>query len=437
MRMVHALGWYFPESLGGTEVYVSALARRLADAGHEVLVAAPDPDGSDERRYRHEGVEVYRYPVGRVASRAQAQGAEALPGAERLRAHLDRLRPELVHFHTLAPGLGMHEMRAARRAGTRIFFTSHESRLGHLCQRGTLMRWGEAPCDGLAARAKCAACVLDQRGLPRPLAWAAALLPSPAARAARRLPGRLATALSMSELIAENLRMQAELCALAERLVLLTRAALEIVAANGAPRDKLVLNRVGIGHPPTPAAERAGGRRPLRLGYVGRFDPVKGVEVLAQAIALLPRDLPIEVELRGPEGGAMERAVRSRVRELLAGDPRVTLGGPVPADEIPTILAGYDILCCPSICLEGGPLVALEAHAAGTPVVGSRIGGLAELITNANGCLVPPGDAAALAAAIRAIAADPTATVARWRRALTPPRTMDDVARDTLAMYQA
>src|SRR5438552_18956040 len=45
VKIVHALGWYYPESLGGTEVYVAALCRRLRAAGHAVAVVAPDTTG--------------------------------------------------------------------------------------------------------------------------------------------------------------------------------------------------------------------------------------------------------------------------------------------------------------------------------------------------------------------------------------------------------
>ena len=63
MRVVQALGWYFPESIGGTEVYVAGLSRRLCAAGADVAIVAPDPAAAQERFYEHEGVPVYRYPV--------------------------------------------------------------------------------------------------------------------------------------------------------------------------------------------------------------------------------------------------------------------------------------------------------------------------------------------------------------------------------------
>ena len=83
MKIVNALGWYFPDSLGGTEIYVAALCRRLRAAGHDVAVVAPDPSG--ERTYAHEGVTVFRYPIPLNPTRDEAQGLSPARGTERLR----------------------------------------------------------------------------------------------------------------------------------------------------------------------------------------------------------------------------------------------------------------------------------------------------------------------------------------------------------------
>src|SRR5262249_27534917 len=55
MKVVQAVGWFYPDTLGGTEVYVAGLCRRLRRAGHEPIVAAPDASCADERTYAHEG----------------------------------------------------------------------------------------------------------------------------------------------------------------------------------------------------------------------------------------------------------------------------------------------------------------------------------------------------------------------------------------------
>lgn len=439
MKIVQALGWYHPESLGGTEVYVAGLCARLRAAGQDVLVAAPDAGGTSERVYEHDGVLVYRYPVPAQPTREEAQGIVPTRGADRFHAWLARQRPDVVHVHTFVTGLGLHEIRAARAAGARVIVTTHSASLGWICQRGTMMRRGRALCDGVAVPAKCAECALEARGLAAPLAGGLSRIPVAPSRLLGRIPGRVGTVLGMPHLIVRNLAMQREMLETVDRFVLLTRWALEAAVANGAPREKLALNRLGLSQskPETkPGPDKQPTRTPITVGYLGRFDPIKGVFDLARASASLSAEVPIRVEFRGPAVGHAERAVRADIERIAAGDPRIGIAGAVPPAEAPNVLAGYDILCCPSLTLEGGPTVAIEAHAVGTPVVGTRIGGLAELVRDGvNGRLIAPGDWRGLAACLREAALDPGGTIDRWRRALPPARTMDDIAQDYLALY--
>lgn len=438
LRIVQAAGWYYPESLGGTEVYVAGLARRLQDAGHEVRVAAPDPGGV-LREYVHGGIPVFRYPIPAAPTRAEAQSEVPARGAERFHAWLAGQRPDVVHFHTFVTGLGPFEIAAARAAGARTIATTHSSSLGWICQRGTLMLWGTEPCDGLCRPARCAACDLQGRGLPRALARAVGALPPRAGRRLGGLPGPAGTALGMSDLIARNRARQRQVLADLDRFVVLTGWALEAVAANGFPREKLALNRLGHTHGEVrrkPGPDERPTTPPVTVGYLGRFDPIKGVYDLVAAVAGLPAGVPLRLELRGPVRTAAERAVVAELEGLAAGDPRISFAPAVPPGAVLEVLAGYDVLACPSLCHEGGPTVAVEAHAVGTPVVGSRLGGLAELVTDGvNGRLVAPGDRAALAAALREVAEDPAGTLDRWRRGLPAARTMDQVAADYLALY--
>jgi glycosyltransferase involved in cell wall biosynthesis len=441
MKIVQAVGWYFPDSLGGTEVYVAGLCRRLRDAGQDVLVAAPDSAHAEERTYEHDGIPVYRYPIPLAPTRDEVQGTARVRGAERFRRWLAVERPDVVHAHTFVTGLGLDELKAAKSVGARVVVTTHSASLGWTCQRGTMMRWGERLCDGLCRPAKCAACALQARGISKPLASALAAIPPGIARGARRLPGALGTALSMPDLIRRNQAMQREMMSTVDRFVLLTDWALGAAAANGAPRDKLALNRLGLSQgkvaaKPGPDEQPTG--RPITIGYLGRFDPIKGVHDLARAAASLPPDVRVLVEFRGPVRTEADRAVLRALRPLAAKDSRITFADAVPEADALGILAGYDVLCCPSLCLEGGPTVAIEAHAVGTPVIGTRIGGLAELVTDGlNGRLVAPGDWRALAGVLAALAADPSGTIDGWRRRLPPARTMDQIAADYLAVYAA
>lgn len=148
--------------------------------------------------------------------------------------------------------------------------------------------------------------------------------------------------------------------------------------------------------------ERRGGRP--RVVFVGRLVPVKGVDLLLDAVAQLPVPTELVVAGDGPERSALQRRAR---RLGIAADFRGALE-PGARDRL---LASADVVALPSRPVEGGrvegaPLVAREALAVGAPVVAAASGGLAELPADA-AVLVPPEDAAALAAALTRLLADP------------------------------
>jgi len=437
MRIVQAVGWYYPETLGGTEVYVQELGRRLVAAGHEVAIAAPDAVSPCERVYEHDGLPVFRYPIPRRATRSEAQGLTGVRGAERFHAWLAGYRPDLVHFHTFVTGLGLDEVRAANALGARVVVTTHAGSLGFLCQRGTMMRGGRRACDGLAAPAKCASCALEGAGLPRWAASGAGRVPPALGSMFRRTPGRLSTALAMSDLIERNLARQRDLFELADAFVVLTDWAARALIANGAPPSGVVVNRLGVGGSITrkPGPDVRPSKRPVRIGYLGRYDVIKGVMDLGRALAALPASVPVRAEFRGPLRSRSERDVAGRLRRLLGNDPRFFVGDEVPREHVGQMLSAFDVVCCPAICLEGGPTVALESRAVGTPVIGTRIGGLAEIVrAGVDGDLVEPGDWRAMSALVQRIASRPE-EIDDWRRRIDAPRTMDAVAEEYLETY--
>ena len=100
LKIVHVCGWYFPDSLGGTEAYVEAVTDRLRAAGHEVLIAAPEPGATAPRGYDHRHIPIFRYPIAAAPTRAEAQHVVPVPGAQYLHAWLSEIRADVVHFHT-------------------------------------------------------------------------------------------------------------------------------------------------------------------------------------------------------------------------------------------------------------------------------------------------------------------------------------------------
>jgi glycosyltransferase involved in cell wall biosynthesis len=175
----------------------------------------------------------------------------------------------------------------------------------------------------------------------------------------------------------------------------------------GFPADKLKVIRYGIELTDN-ATERAPAE-PYVL-FVGRFVEKKGITHLLDAMRLLRaqgRTLPLVLIGDGP----LAAASRAAAAEL--GDIRFL--GWQDQTAVRGWMRGALALCVPSVTAragdaEGLPNVVLEAMAAATPVIGTRSAGIAEAIEDRiTGLLVPPGDPAALAAALARLLDDPAA----------------------------
>ena len=142
---------------------------------------------------------------------------------------------------------------------------------------------------------------------------------------------------------------------------------------------------------------------------VGRLAAQKGFGVLLEAAAAW-RDLDPMPLVAIAGDGPLAGELRARAVEL--GAAVVFLGH---RDDISARLAAAAVFVLPSLW-EGQPLVLQEALRAGTPIVATGVGGVPGLTGEDAALLVPPGDARALAAAIRSVLTD-AALAARLRAA--------------------
>ena len=148
------------------------------------------------------------------------------------------------------------------------------------------------------------------------------------------------------------------------------------------------------------------GERPYVL-FVGAAEPRKNLDALRSAMAMLAGSHEHVLALRvGPAPGADSRSLLAAAVAELPGVPgRVVALPPLGEADLAAVVAGADVLCLPSL-VEGFGFPALEAMAAGTPVVVAARGSLPELVGDA-GVLVEP-DADAIAAGLRAVLDDPS-----------------------------
>jgi glycosyltransferase involved in cell wall biosynthesis len=383
VRILVVLHDYLPRHTGGSEIHAHQTARELARRGHAVTalfterdLAAPEGDlrvGSLEGVATREVVHQREYQD--VRETFEEQRSLAL-----FRGELERLRPEVVHFHHLALW-GSRCISAARASGARVVVTLHDFHL--LCDVSTLLRPdGELCADG--PRGDCSACMRRHPLLGE--RWGGGA-PEEAWRAAAR---------------ARHERHRADL-AQADVVISPSRFLAGVFEGAGfRPPGSIQVLKAGYPGPVRPPRRRDPSRS-LRVGYVGGIYFSKGVHVLVEAFARLG-DAAVELEIHGhldwfPDYvGGLRRA---------AAGARVSFAGPFEPARIDEVLAGLDLLVVPSVWYENMPITIHEAHRHGLPVVVTALGGMAEAVEHGvTGLTFPRGDSVALAKAIRLLAHD-------------------------------
>jgi glycosyltransferase involved in cell wall biosynthesis len=181
-----------------------------------------------------------------------------------------------------------------------------------------------------------------------------------------------------------------------------------------------------------PAAKAQGTGSPVALLAVGAVSPRKGFRVLVEALARLT-----DLDWRLTLAGALDRdpgeaeALRAAIRA--AGlEERIRLAGSVAKLELDALYDAADLLVSPSL-FEGYGMALTEALARGLPLVASTGGAAADTVPDGAALKVPPGDAGALAAALRRVMEDPALRAALAERAHAAgqalPRWSDAAAR--------
>jgi glycosyltransferase involved in cell wall biosynthesis len=179
-----------------------------------------------------------------------------------------------------------------------------------------------------------------------------------------------------------------------DKFIALTEFARGLFAAEaGIPREKIAVKPNAA---PDPGLGDGCGGYAL---YVGRFSREKGIEIVLEAAT---QELGLGIALKVAGSGPMRAKV-----EAAQSAGRLEYVGWQDSEGVRRLMLEARVLLIPSLCYEGLPMVVPEAFGAGLPIIASRIGALATLVEEGvNGLLVEPGDAGALAGAVRRIASD-------------------------------
>jgi glycosyltransferase involved in cell wall biosynthesis len=368
---------------GGQNVHVRALAEHLAALGHRVTVhTRRDDPARPERVAMAPGVTVHHVEAGPATALPKDELFELMPElATGLRAAWAADPPDIVHAHFWMSGFAA--VVAARTVGVPVVQTFHAL--------GTVKRRHQGDAD---------------TSPPQRLDVERWLL--------RRVAAVVATCRDEVE---ELLALDAD----AERLH---------VVPCGVDADHFT--------PDGPATPRAPGLR--RIVSVGRLVPRKGVDDVVRALVAVPATELLVVG--GPPAAQLDadpevRRLRAIAARAGVGD-RVRFLGALGRDEVPALLRSADLAVCVP-WYEPFGIVPLEAQACGTPVVGSRVGGLLDSVDDGRtGVLVPPRDPRLLGAAVVGLLDRPGRRAAMGRHGVEHVRrrfTWPKVAADTLGAY--
>ncbi len=440
MKVLHVPYCYYPDPVGGTEVYVASLARVQQARGYEVAIAAP---AGQNRTYFHDGLPVHRFGIAGKLDLRQLYGEGDPTAAENFQEVLERFRPDVVHLHAFTSAVSTPLAQSARLRKIPVVFTYHTPTV--TCCRGTMLRWGTRVCDGEMRVKRCARCMLHGKGLPKPASWLLGTLPEGVGSFAGTtgLEGPLWTALRGTELVGiRHAAARRFLGDESDHIFAVCEWVRSALVANGVPPGKITLSRQGSpyaasDHGSNPGATPIEPSSPVRFAFLGRVDPIKGLKVLIEALAMISgAELRLDVftVVQGDKAKGRRRILVDRARS----DGRIQFMPALDATAVVEHLRGYDALLVPSQGLETGPLVIYEAFAAGIPVIGSALGGIAELVGNGeNGLLIaPPGSAAAWAEGIKRIVREP-GLLRQLKAAPKPVRTAEDAADDAAGVYSA
>lgn len=351
MRIAHVVRRYARSEWGGTETVVAHTVEEQSRLGHEVRVFCTSALGGDGYPY------FYPYWPMPAADRLALDKKGGSPYAPRLLKAVAEFRPDVVHIHC-GGRLAAAAVKLAERLGVPSVISLHGG--------------------------------------------AAAVPPQELANMLKPLKGKF----PYGGILDRLLGLRFDPYERASALVAISKEEVTRLSAKF-PGQTVAYLPNGVNAPERTAPRRTlPAEGPVNVLCVSRIDYQKNQLALVKALAVMPR---LRVRLIGPVTcGWYRDDLLAKARELGVEDRfELVPGLPPDSPELKAAYAAADVFALPSVHEPFG-IVALEAWAAGVPLVAARVGGLKDFVRDGeNGLLFDPSDDAALPAALRRLTDDP------------------------------
>lgn len=429
MRILLAVHHFPPRYTGGAEWRAHRTARALLARGHTarvVCVEHIDAQATSPLTWQDETYD-------EVAVRRLSFNLAAAPDpfrwtydntwiGDHLRELMAEFQPDVLHVISgyLMSG---RALRVAAELGVPSVVTLTD--FWFLCPRLSLRRSNGSMSRLPVAARECAQCLGEER---RRFRWSARLAPGLTRRYWEQQTESIQQIEARRAFLLDSLNLAGAVISPSEFLR-------SIHIGAGVAADRVRFSRQGRDFPDLmPENLRKTPSGTLRLGYLGQIAELKGVHVLLEAARRLAGE-KLTVTVFGDLEPFPKYA--ARLLKLTAGDPRLRLAGAFRGHAaLAQIFPELDAIVVPSLWYENSPNAILEAFAYKTPVIATRLGGMAELVRHGeNGLLFEPGDADDLARQIRLLLSEPLA-LDRLRSGIPRVRTVAEEMDELVGVYR-
>lgn len=352
-----------------------------------------------------------------------------------LEAHLSRYlaeeKPDIFHLisgYLMTAGA----LKAAKNCQIPIVLTLTD--FWFMCHRHTLYRTSGYLCPENTTL-DCVRCALEKK---RRFRLPAQKLPALTTVFWQRTEGLPAVSAQVAQMESRQATLRAAISEV-EVAICPSHFLLETYLKKGFSARRMQFLRQGLTHLPS-LLDKKIPASPLRVGYIGQIAPHKGVHVLVEAYAKLLSSSAgqsddilhgVQLKLYGDTTQFPDYSQNLRRRAKGA----LQFMGPFDYAQIDQVYQEIDVLVVPSVWYENSPNVILEAFAHQTPVLASRLGGMAELIADQQtGLLFAPNDPTDLAEKLKMVLDHPE-LLAKWQENIVQPIDMDTEMQEILQIY--